>query len=54
MAVSVAFGLIFGTLITLLILPSALFVISDFRIILKKNKSRRELEPAYQRGLRGD
>ncbi len=49
MAVSVAFGLIFGTLITLLLLPSALYVISDLRLILKK-KSRLELEPAYIRG----
>lgn len=54
MAVSVAAGLIFGTFITLLMLPSALYVISDFRALVKKRKSRRELEPAYQRGLRGD
>jgi len=53
MAVSVAFGLIFGTFITLLILPSALFVINDLRAILKRSKSRKELEPAYQRELRG-
>jgi len=46
MAVSVAGGLVFGTFITLLLLPSALFVISDFRITLKRNKSREELEPA--------
>ncbi|MEJ2194381.1 MAG: efflux RND transporter permease subunit [Ignavibacteriaceae bacterium] len=53
MAVSVAFGLMFGTIITLLILPSALFVINDLRAIVKKSKSRKELEPAYQRELRG-
>ena len=53
MAVSVAFGLIFGTFITLLILPSALFVINDLRAIVKRSKSRKELEPAYQRELRG-
>jgi multidrug efflux pump subunit AcrB len=53
MAVSVAFGLMFGTFITLLILPSALFVINDLRAIVKKSKSRKELEPAYQRELRG-
>ena len=49
MAVSVAFGLIFGTIITLLLLPSALYVISDFRRLFKQ-KSRLELEPAYIRG----
>ena len=48
MAVSVAFGLIFGTIITLLILPAALYVISDIRIMFHKNKTRNELEPAYK------
>ncbi len=48
MAVSVAAGLVFGTFITLLLLPSALYVISDFRVFLKRNKARRELEPAYK------
>lgn len=47
MAVSVAFGLIFGTFVTLLLLPSALHVISDFRKLFKKSKTRLELEPAY-------
>jgi len=50
MAVSVAFGLIFGTLITLLLLPSALYLINDLRRIFRKKKSRLELEPAYIRG----
>ncbi|MCP5061516.1 MAG: efflux RND transporter permease subunit [Ignavibacteriae bacterium] len=49
MAVSVAFGLIFGTFITLLMLPSALYTISDLRKIFRKKKSRLELEPAYIR-----
>jgi multidrug efflux pump subunit AcrB len=69
MAVSVAAGLIFGTFITLLILPSALFIINDTRVFSKKVsvflkrffgfkgeqriKTRTELEPAYQRELRG-
>ena len=48
MAVSVAAGLVFGTFITLLLLPSALYVISDLRILIKRNKSREELEPATQ------
>ncbi len=48
MAVSVAFGLIFGTVITLLILPSALYVLSDIRVLFHKNKTRNELEPAYK------
>jgi len=47
MAVSVAFGLIFGTFITLLMLPSALYVISDLRKLFRRKKSRLELEPAY-------
>jgi len=53
MAVSVAAGLIFGTLITLLMLPSTLYAISDLRVMVNKLKSRKknrlELEPAYQR-----
>ena len=50
MAVSVAGGLIFGTLLTLLILPSAIYMISDIRVLFhRKKKSRNELEPAYQR-----
>ena len=55
MAVSVAFGLIFGTILTLLVLPSALFAVNDLRVALNKTKSKRrnrlELEPAYQREL---
>ena len=55
MAVSVAFGLIFGTILTLLALPSALYVINDMRFVKnklkKRKKNRLELEPAYQRGL---
>ncbi len=48
MAVSVAFGLIFGTFITLLTLPSALLAISDVkRLVNRKKKTRIELEPAY-------
>jgi multidrug efflux pump subunit AcrB len=51
MAVSVAFGLIFGTLITLLLLPSALYVISDLRKFFRRKKNRLELEPAYISGM---
>ncbi len=50
MAVSVAFGLIFGTLLTLLLLPSALYAVSDLRVLLRRTKSRQELEPAYPSG----
>lgn len=49
MAVSVAFGLIFGTFLTLIMLPAALFVISDLRVMFRKNKQRRELEPAFEK-----
>ena len=51
MAVSVAFGLIFGTFVTLLLLPSALYVINDLRKLFKRNKSRLELEPAYIKSI---
>jgi multidrug efflux pump subunit AcrB len=47
MAVSVAFGLIFGTVLTLLLLPSALYVVSDVKMLIFRKKSRSELEPAY-------
>jgi multidrug efflux pump subunit AcrB len=47
MAVSVAFGLIFGTFLTLLLLPSALYVVSDLRSLIFRKKTRTELEPAY-------
>ncbi len=49
MAVSVAFGLVFGTFLTLLMLPSALYAISDLRIFFRKNKKRIELEPAFDK-----
>ncbi len=49
MAVSVAFGLLFGTFLTLLMLPSALYVISDLRKLIKRKPSREELEPAFAR-----
>ena len=54
MAISVAGGLVFGTFITLLLLPAVLYVISDFRVLRKGNKSRRELEPAYLQGLEAE
>lgn len=54
MALSVAAGMIFGTLITLILLPSALYAISDLRIITKKKKSRIEMEPAYQQLAKTD
>ncbi len=47
MAVSVAFGLIFGTFLTLLLLPSALYVVSDVKTLIFRKKTRSELEPAY-------
>ena len=57
MALSVAAGLIFGTMITLLILPSAIYCGSDIRVFFnglgnklfgRSVKSRLELEPAYR------
>ncbi len=57
MAVSIAFGLLFGTFLTLLVLPSSLYVINDMRVVLNKlhskltntkEKDRIELEPAYK------
>lgn len=49
MAVSVAFGLIFGTFLTLVMLPSALFVINDLRVMVHGRKDRKKLEPAFKR-----
>ncbi|MCF8260679.1 MAG: efflux RND transporter permease subunit [Melioribacteraceae bacterium] len=49
MAVSVAFGLLFGTFLTLLMLPSALYVISDMRKLIYRKKSRLEIEPAFKK-----
>lgn len=48
MAVSVAFGLLFGTFLTLLMLPSALFVLNDIRLFFSRKKNRKELEPAFK------
>ena len=54
MALSVAAGLLFGTIITLLMLPSAIYCLSDLRVIKNRiaNKftgskiiDRKELEP---------
>ncbi len=42
MAVSVAFGLLFGTTITLLMLPSALYIIDDFKKMSGRRRDRRE------------
>jgi multidrug efflux pump subunit AcrB len=42
MAVSVAFGLIFGTFITLFMLPSALVAIEDLKNIGKRTSQRLE------------
>lgn len=42
MAVSVAFGLLFGTTITLLMLPSALYIIDDFKKMNGRRKERRK------------
>ena len=42
MAVSVAFGLLFGTTITLLMLPSALYIIDDFKQMSDRRKLRRK------------
>ncbi|MBI9100228.1 MAG: efflux RND transporter permease subunit, partial [Spirochaetaceae bacterium] len=41
MAVSVAFGLLFGTTITLLMLPSALLIIDDFKKMRDRRKTAR-------------
>ncbi len=51
MAVSVAAGLVFGTVLTLLLLPSAIYAISDLRVLARRRrKTRLELEPAYSSG----
>jgi multidrug efflux pump subunit AcrB len=52
MAVSVAFGLLFGTFLTLILLPSAILCVSDMKKIIFRKKSREELEPAFE-GIEG-
>jgi len=47
MAISVAAGLVFGTFLTLLLLPSSIYVVSDIRALFHRKKSRVELEPAF-------
>jgi multidrug efflux pump subunit AcrB len=53
MAVSVAFGLLYGSFLCLVALPSTLYLLSDFRLALaklrKSGKSRAELEPSYSK-----
>ena len=48
MAVSVAFGLVFGTFLNLLMLPSALYVIDDLKHMVRHVKSSKKLEPALK------
>ena len=47
MAVSVAFGLIFGTFLTLIFLPSTLYVINDVKSYLSRKTKKVEVEPVY-------
>jgi multidrug efflux pump subunit AcrB len=39
MAISLAFGILFSTLITLVLIPSLYFVLEDFKNLFRKNKS---------------
>ncbi len=47
MAVSVAFGLIFGTFLTLVFLPSMLYVINDIKLYIASKTGKLNTEPAY-------
>ena len=52
MAISVAYGLLFGTFLTLLMLPALLTVLNTLRFkisaLLKNNRSREQVEPAVK------
>jgi len=45
MAVSVAFGLIFGTFLTLIFLPSTLYVINDVKVYIASKTGKQKAEP---------
>ena len=48
MAISLSYGIIMATLLTLLFLPVLLLTINNIRLFFNKNKSREEVEPAVK------
>ena len=49
MAISLSYGIIMATLLTLLFLPVLLLTVNNIRLFISRNKSREEVEPAVKR-----
>ncbi len=48
MAISLSYGIIMATLLTLLFLPVLLLTVNNFRLLISKNKNRENVEPAVK------
>ena len=48
MAISLSYGIIMATLLTLLFLPVLLLTVNNIRLFISTNKSREEVEPAVK------
>ena len=48
MAISLSYGIIMATLLTLLLLPVMLLTINNLRLFISKNESREDVEPAVK------
>ena len=48
MAISLSYGIIMATLLTLLFLPVLLLTVNNLRLILSKTKIRESVEPAVK------
>ncbi|MBH70007.1 MAG: RND transporter [Flavobacteriales bacterium] len=48
MAISLSYGIIMATLLTLLFLPVLLLTVNNIRLFISRNKSREEVEPAVK------
>ena len=48
MAISLSYGIIMATLLTLLFLPVLLLTVNNLRLVLSKTKIRESVEPAVK------
>ena len=48
MAISLSYGIIMATLLTLLLLPVMLLTINNIRLFISKTNNREEVEPAVR------
>ena len=48
MAISLSYGIIMATLLTLLLLPVMLLTINNLRLFISKSDSREDVEPAVK------